>query len=47
MMGVPKNKAEKARALFRAEYTVKEIADALGLNEGTIKVITHDLKTES
>lgn len=32
---------EKARILYRAGYTVKEIAKVLGLREGTIRVITH------
>lgn len=39
-------KAEKIRAAFKAGYTVKEIAKTFGLNESTVRIITHDIKRE-
>ena len=37
-------KVERIRAMFRAGYTVEEIAKTVGLSVGTIQVITNDLK---
>lgn len=41
-MGISEATCEKIRALLKAGYTTKKIAETFGLREGTIRVICHE-----
>lgn len=40
-MGIHEKDLKKIRAMFKAGYTVKEIAKTFGLREGLVQTICH------